>query len=150
MSEGIVNNNPKKELLFTLGGIAMFLGIVLLIGVSAFLRPAGEHITAESTEASAAVDEAEATAAEDTAETDTAMVAEDAAAPDTAADAAVTPAAATDADSAIVTAEAGTATASGTVSQAAVADTDLTAEQADGDLDAGDAGTTADDTAAAQ
>ena len=151
MSEGIVNNNPKKELLFTLGGIAMFLGIVLLIGVSAFLRPAGEHITAESTEASAAADEAEAIATEDTAaETDTAMVAEDAAAPDTAADAAVTPAAATDADSAIVTAEAGTATASGTVSQAAVADADLTAEQADGDLDAGDAGTTADDTAAAQ
>jgi hypothetical protein len=65
MSEGIVNNNPKKELLFALGGIAMFLGIVLLIGVSAFLRPAGEHITAETTEASAAADEAEATATEE-------------------------------------------------------------------------------------
>lgn len=37
MSEHIVENNPKKELLFALGGVALFLGIVLLIGVSAFL-----------------------------------------------------------------------------------------------------------------
>ena len=73
----------------------------------------------------------------------------EAAAPDAPADATVTPAPDA-ADSAVVTAEAGTATASGTVSQAAVADADLTAEQADGDLDAGDAGTAADDTAVAQ
>jgi hypothetical protein len=37
----------------------------------------------------------------------------------------------------VVSAEAGTATAEGTVNQAAVADADLTAEQADADLDAG-------------
>ncbi|WP_243443371.1 hypothetical protein [Psychrobacter sp. JCM 18903] len=47
MSEHIVENNPKKEFLFALGGVALFLGIVLLIGISGFLRPAGEHITAE-------------------------------------------------------------------------------------------------------
>ncbi|MBF0659414.1 hypothetical protein IPZ60_11745 [Psychrobacter sp. NG25] len=139
MSEGIVNNNPKKELLYTLGGIALFLGIVLLIGVSGFLRPAGQHITVQTAEELAAAAPADETAPAET---------------DTAADATVTPA--TDAgdstaegstDSAVVTAEAGTATASGTVSQTAVADADLTAEQADGDLEAGDA---ADDTAAAQ
>ncbi|HCI76856.1 MULTISPECIES: hypothetical protein [unclassified Psychrobacter] len=135
MSEHIVENNPKKEFLFALGGVALFLGIVLLIGISGFLRPAGEHITAETTETSAAADEAEAIAAEDTAPAETAPVAADATATDTAAS--VTPA--TDTDSAVVTAEAGTATASGTVSQTAVADADLTAEQADGDLEAGDA-----------
>jgi cytoskeletal protein RodZ len=142
MSEDIVQNNPKKELMFTLGGIALFLGIVLLIGVSAFLRPAGEHITAEPTEESAIADEAVAIAEEDTAtataeaapaETDAAATTE----ADTAADATVTPA--EDTSGAVVTAEAGTATATGTVNQAAVADVDLTAEQADGDLDAGDA-----------
>lgn len=137
MSEDIVKNNPKKELLFTLGGIALFLGIVLLIGVSAFLRPAGEHITAETTEASAAADDAEAIATADVAP-EAAPAITDASATteiDTAADATVTPA--EDTSGAIVTAEAGTATASGTVSQAAVADADLTAEQVDGDLDAG-------------
>ena len=40
------------------------------------------------------------------------------------------------------------ATASGTVSQAAVADADLTAEQADGDVDAGNAGDATDEAAA--
>lgn len=139
MSEGIVNNNPKKELLYTLCGIALFLGIVLLIGISGFLRPAGEHIKAETTAASAAAEKAEAIAAEDTAapaETTASAAIADAAATDTAADATVTPV--TEGDSAVVTAESGTATASGTVNQAAVGDADLTAEQADGDLDAGD------------
>lgn len=88
MSEHIVENNPKKEFLFALGGVALFLGIVLLIGISGYLRPAGEHITAESTEA---------------------------------------------------TAESGTATAEGTVNQAAVPDdANLTAEEADADLDGGE------------
>ena len=136
MSEHIVENNPKKEFLFALGGVALFLGIVLLIGISAFLRPAGEHITAETTEESAAA-ETEATAKEAApAETVTAPVAgADTAAPATAADATVTPT--EDTSGAVVTAEAGTASASGTVNQAAVGDADLTAEQADGDLDAG-------------
>lgn len=37
-------NNPKKELSYALIGLLLFLGIVLLIGISAYLRPAGEHI----------------------------------------------------------------------------------------------------------
>ncbi|MBR5495628.1 MAG: hypothetical protein IKV71_08395, partial [Psychrobacter sp.] len=68
MSEDIVNNNPKKEFLYALGGVALFLGIVLLIGISGFLRPAGEHITPETIEASAA-EEAEASAAPEEAAT---------------------------------------------------------------------------------
>lgn len=129
----IVENNPKKELMYALGGIALFLGIVLLIGISAFLRPAGEHITAETTEVSAA-DTAEVIEAEDTATAEATDVAnaDDSATPavDTAADATTTPAPAT--GDAIVAAEAGTATTSGTVNQAAV--TDATTEQADADL----------------
>ena len=130
MSEHIVENNPKKELLFTLGGVALFLGIVLLIGISGFLRPVGEHITAETMPAVEAEAEAPATATEEAA-TATAPAADNTAvATATPADATVTPA--TDADSAVVSAEAGTATAEGIVSQAAVADADLTAEPADG------------------
>ena len=115
MSEHIVENNPKKEFLFALGGVALFLGIVLLIGISGYLRPAGEHITAESTEATA---ETEATATE--------------AAPAATAEAA-------DTDGTVVAAESGTATAEGTVNQAAVPDdANLTAEEADADLDGGE------------
>ena len=119
MSEHIVENNPKKEFLFALGGVALFLGIVLLIGISGYFRPAGEHITAESTEATA---ETEATATE--------------AAPAATAEATVTP---TDTDGTVVAAESGTATAEGTVNQAAVPDdANLTAEEADADLDGGE------------
>ena len=121
MSEHIVENNPKKEFLFALGGVALFLGIVLLIGISGYLRPAGEHITAESTEATAATAEAADT---------------DAAATATPADATVTP---TDTDGTVVAAESGTATAEGTVNQATVPDNaNLTAEEADADLDGGE------------
>lgn len=121
MSEHIVENNPKKEFLFALGGVALFLGIVLLIGISGYLRPAGEHITAESTEAPAATAEA--------ADTDAAATAPPA-------DATVTP---TDTDGTVVAAESGTATAEGTVNQAAVPDNaNLTAEEADADLDGGE------------
>lgn len=128
MSEHIVENNPKKEFLFALGGVALFLGIVLLIGISGYLRPAGEHITAETTEAAS---ETEATAKEEAApaETAAAPAAETDAAvtTETPADATVTPAA--DTEGAVVAAESGTATAEGTVNQAAVA--------GDADLDAG-------------
>ena len=148
MSEHIVENNPKKEFLFALGGVGLFLAIVLLIGISGFLRPAGEHITVQTAEEIAAAEEAEAMAAEaakPAATAETTAPAE-AATTDTPADATVTPApapapadatAAADANSAVVTAEAGTATASGTVSQPAVADAELPAEQADGGSDAG-------------
>ncbi|WP_296245783.1 MULTISPECIES: hypothetical protein [unclassified Psychrobacter] len=141
MSEDIVKNNPKKETLFALGGVALFLSIVLLIGISGYLRPAGEHITAETTEAAVETEEATTPTT-----TDEAAPAETADAlttgtPATAttenpADATVTPT--VDTDGAVVAAESGTATAEGTVNQAAVADdADLTAEQADADADAG-------------
>lgn len=132
MSEHVVKNNPKKEFMFALGGVALFLGIVLLIGISGFLRPAGEHITAEPTEVVAVTPEDAAPAAT----VEPAAPAEDATATsavETPADATVTPAPST--GDAIVAAEAGTATAEGTVNQAAVSDADLTAEQVDGDLD---------------
>lgn len=80
-------NNPVKEISYALVGIVAFLVMVLFIAVSAFLRPAGEHVTpeataAESTEqtatatssapaagttATATADTAEATVTEDTA-----------------------------------------------------------------------------------
>lgn len=125
MSEHIVENNPKKELMFALGGVGLFLAIVLLIGVSGFLRPAGEHITAK-----AAVDEAAPVAsAAPAADTDAIGVGETTkAATEVPADATVTP---TDNTSgAVVAAEAGTATTSGTVNQAAVQASEPAAEVA--------------------
>lgn len=140
MSEDIVKNNPKKETLFALGGVALFLSIVLLIGISGYLRPAGEHITAETTDAAAETEAA--TATNEAAPTETAAAPVTTGTPATAptenpADATVTPA--VDTDGAVVAAESGgTATAEGTVNQAAVDDdADLTAEQADADADAG-------------
>lgn len=134
----IVENNPKKELLFALGGIVLFLSLVLLIGVSAFLRPAGEHITAEPTAESVAAEEAEAIVAEDAAAADTtgvatADVAVAEAETTTPAEATVTPAPSS--GDAIVATGSATATEEGVVDQAAAADADLTAEQADGDVE---------------
>ena len=132
MSEDIVKNNPKKETLFALGGVALFLSIVLLIGISGYLRPAGEHITAETTDAAAETEAATATDEAAPVTTGTPATAPT----ENPADATVTPA--VDTDGAVVAAESGTATAEGTVNQAAVADdADLTAEQADADADAG-------------
>ena len=56
-------NNPKKEVIYALAGVGLFLAIVLLIGISAFLRPAGEHIKVAGDEEAAEVAEAETTAA---------------------------------------------------------------------------------------
>ncbi|WP_367107273.1 hypothetical protein [uncultured Psychrobacter sp.] len=151
MSEHVVENNPKKELLFALGGVALFLGIVLLIGISAFLRPAGEHITAETTEASAAAEQAEDVVAEDVVVEDAAPATDTtsdtteaatvgATSTDTAADATVTPAPET--GDAVVATGSATATADGTVDQAAVDETELSAEQADGDAEGTEPATT--------
>lgn len=135
MSEHVVNNSPKKEFLFALVGVGLFLGIVLLIGISAFLRPAGEHITAEPTAESVAADEAAVIAAEPAAEPAAAPAAapvaevatDDALADDLSeivpADATVTPAPST--GDAIVATGAGKATADGVVNQAAVQETEL-------------------------
>lgn len=39
----VVEVNVKKELLLSLVGIVAFAAVVVFIGVSAFLRPAGDH-----------------------------------------------------------------------------------------------------------
>ena len=64
MSEHVVKNNPMREFMFALGGVGLFLSIVLLIGISAWFRPAGVHIKVQTTEELAAAEAAEATAAE--------------------------------------------------------------------------------------
>lgn len=71
-------NQPMKELTFTLVGVGAFLAIVLLIGVSAWLRPAGEHMAPEPTaeeaaETVAADDAAAAEATEEAAEAEAAL-----------------------------------------------------------------------------
>lgn len=57
----ISQNNPVKETSFALIGTALFLAMVLFIGVSAFLRPAGEHFapieSSASTEETAQADD---------------------------------------------------------------------------------------------
>ena len=109
MSEHIVENNPKREFMFALGGVGLFLAIVLLIGVSGFLRPAGEHITAKTAEEEVPV----ATAA----------------APAASTDAAAEPVAATEAAPAADKAEAPVAEASATeTAKAPTASADSTAE----------------------
>lgn len=40
----VVENNVKKEIAYSLIGISSFLGIVLLLGISGYLRPAGNHV----------------------------------------------------------------------------------------------------------
>ena len=40
----VVENNVKKELSYALIGILAFLGLVLLILISAIVRPAGNHV----------------------------------------------------------------------------------------------------------
>lgn len=136
MSEHIVENNPKKEFIFALGGVGLFLAIVLLVGVSGFLRPAGEHITAEPEEAAAAEAAPAASAAAPATDTAEAAPAADAdaigagetteATNDVPADATVTPT--EDTSGAVVASEAGTATTSGSVNQAAVQDSKPAAE----------------------
>ncbi len=43
MAHDATENNPKKEALMALVGIGLLLTIIAGIGVSAWLRPAGEH-----------------------------------------------------------------------------------------------------------
>ena len=66
-------NNPKKEFTYAMIGTAAFLAIVLLIGISAFLRPAGNHDMPKATVAEPAKEEAaKPAAAEPAAATDAA------------------------------------------------------------------------------
>lgn len=53
MAHDIVENNPKKEIMYALVGISLFLAIVLLIAISAFLRPAGNHVDIKALNAAA-------------------------------------------------------------------------------------------------
>lgn len=140
MSEAISSNNPKKEFMFALIGVGLFLGLVLLIGISGFLRPAGQHIVAEPIQDAVVVDEAAAVSTEAAAPADAVAMAETTT-EEPAAEVAATTAPVT--DDAIIATDSGTESADDAVSQAAVADADLTAEQADGDLEA-----TTEDTAA--
>ena len=64
----VVENNVKKELSYALVGVLAFLSVVLLIGISAFLRPAGNHVDVEALNAQVAA-KAAASAASATAAT---------------------------------------------------------------------------------
>ena len=75
----VVENDIKKELLHTLIGSVAFLAIVALVGVTAFMRPAGQHFTKEQLNAStpAVTETATATAAASTTATAKAEVVEE-------------------------------------------------------------------------
>ncbi|OOR87393.1 hypothetical protein B0181_10385 [Moraxella caviae] len=59
MAHDASNNNPTKETLHALVGIVLFLAMVLLIAITAFLRPAGEHPAAEPVAAEASAEAAQ-------------------------------------------------------------------------------------------
>lgn len=65
MAHDVVDNNPKKEIAYALMGITGFLAMVLFIGVSAFLRPAGDHVDVKALNAAVEAKEAEAKAETD-------------------------------------------------------------------------------------
>lgn len=136
MSADIRSNSPKKEFLYALGGVALFLTIVLIVGISAFLRPAGQHITVENTEVSTAADQTEVVATAEDATTDASAELATQETEGASDDAVATQAPAE--NTAVVAPVATDGAANDTVDQAAVANADLTAEQADGDLEAGD------------
>lgn len=77
----VVENDIKKELLHTLIGSVAFLAIVALVGVTAFMRPAGQHFTKEQLNANASTpavtETATATAAASTTATAKAEVVEE-------------------------------------------------------------------------
>lgn len=58
MAHDAYDNNPKKELLTALMGILLLLAIIAGIGVSAWLRPAGDHtfVTAQSVDGTDSAD----------------------------------------------------------------------------------------------
>lgn len=60
MAHDASQNNPKKEIAFALVGITAFLVMILGIGISGFLRPAGNHevATVSATEAGQKLEEA--------------------------------------------------------------------------------------------
>ncbi|WP_230655721.1 hypothetical protein [Psychrobacter sp. I-STPA10] len=115
-------NNPKKELVFALVGLLAFLGIVLLIAISGYLRPAQEHVTVETATEDAVTVEGEqvGTVVSDPEQAElNDSVAEQnevvAAADEEAAQAGQDQSAADESNAATVTAQAGTATATATV-----------------------------------
>lgn len=65
MAHDAYDNNPKKELLTALLGILLLLAIIAGIGVSAWLRPAGDHtfVTAQSVDSADIVNTDSATVA---------------------------------------------------------------------------------------
>lgn len=126
MAHDASQNNPKKEVATALIGIVLLLAIILGIGVSAFLRPAGEH----QPKASEVASEVQ-TATAQSGETASEQPADSATAPS--------------ADTATATAEStdtATATASSTETTTATAEsTEATAEQPAGETTPAD-GTT--------
>lgn len=59
-------NKPKKEFAYAIVGTVMFLAIVLLIGISAFLRPAANDVTSKQATEEVAAEEEVAVAEEKT------------------------------------------------------------------------------------